>query len=104
MKEAHQAYGEDRFSIITPEDGEFIKSRRWDSALDASRGVAGIRNPAAIKCLHAHAAHYWSGCSKNIVGQWVAEEVLCLLQEQQEETTTTLPSLSDTNKGCEPTT
>jgi hypothetical protein len=38
-----------------------------------------------IKCLHAHAAHYWSGCHDNRVGQWVAERVTQLLMEQQQQ-------------------
>jgi hypothetical protein len=37
-----------------------------------------------IKCLHAHAAHYWSGCHDNRVGQWVAERVTELLVMQQQ--------------------
>ena len=38
-----------------------------------------------IKCLHAHAAHYWSGCNDNIVGKWVAERVTQLLKEYHEQ-------------------
>jgi hypothetical protein len=81
MKKAHLAYGKERFSMITSQDREYLAKRRWDSALDMSRGVAGIRNHSAIKCLHAHTAHFWSGCQENVVGQWVADEVLSLLQD-----------------------
>jgi hypothetical protein len=80
MKKAHLAYGTERLSMITSQDREYLAKRRWESAVDISRGVAGIRNYSAIKCLHAHAAHFWSGCQDNVVGQWVAEEVLSLLQ------------------------
>ena len=82
MKQAHLAYGNERFSMITAQDRVYIEKRRWNSALDSSRGVAGIRNYAAIKCLHAHAAHFWSGCQENVVGKWVSEEVMSLLQEK----------------------
>lgn len=83
MKYAHLAYGEERQSMITSDDRDFIQKRHWESAIDVSRGVAGIRNPAAVKCLHAHAAHFWSGCNENIVGKWVAEEVIGLLEEKE---------------------
>lgn len=81
MKQAHLAYGNERFSMITSQDREYIEKRGWNSALDIPRGVAGIRNHSAIKCLHAHAAHFWSGCQENVVGRWVAEEVLAMLQD-----------------------
>lgn len=81
MKQAHLAYGKERLSLIASQDREYIEKRGWESALDISRGVAGIRNYSAVKCLHAHAAHFWSGCQENLVGQWVAEEVVSLLQE-----------------------
>jgi len=86
MKKAHLAYGKERHSMITAEDLDYISKRRWDSALDPSRGVAGICRHTGIKCLHAHAAHFWSGCKDNIVGQWVAEEVSNLLLEDEKKT------------------
>ncbi len=95
MKYAHLAYGEERQSMITSQDREFIHERRWESALDTSRGVAGIRNPGAVKCLHAHAAHFWSGCKENVVGQWVAEEVTSMLEAEHE---TLFHPSSDTNE------
>lgn len=95
MKQAHLAYGKERYSMITAEDRDFISKRRWDSALDTSRGVAGMRNQAGVKCLHAHAAHYWSGCKENIIGQWVAEEVSKLLLDSDEKKKT---SSSDADK------
>ena len=51
----------------------------WISTLGASRGISGIRNYGAIKCLHAHIAHYLShgpGSQDNVVGQWILEALL----------------------------
>lgn len=80
IKRAHLAYGQDRCSIITEEDWKYIETRGWQTAFSATdRGVAGIRNFASIKCLHAHAAHYWSGCQDNVVGRWVSDELLQLM-------------------------
>ena len=76
MKRAHQSYGIERRLLLSSLDMEYVKNRRWDdSAFADSCGVAGIRNQKAIKCLHAHAAHYWSGNSDNVVGRWVSERL-----------------------------
>jgi len=82
MVRAHRTYGEERQAMVTKEDRDYISKRGWDPALDPSKGVAGIRNHGAVKCLHAHAAHFWSGCHENVVGKWVSEEVLELLTQQ----------------------
>jgi hypothetical protein len=81
MKLAHEHYGKQRYDLITKKDWDWIEQRKWGGAFALSRGVAGIRNHAGIKCLHAHAAHYWSGCHDNVVGQWVSEEIVSLLKE-----------------------
>ena len=83
MKKAHLAYGQERRDLLLPQDWANIQQRHWESAFDVStRGVAGIRNHATVKCLHAHAAHYWSGCRDNVVGKWVADRVVKMLQEK----------------------
>lgn len=81
MRKAHLAYSKERKDLLLPQDWEYIRQRRWEGAFDESRGVAGIRNPASVKCLHAHVSHYWSGCHDNVVGKWVAERVSKMLQE-----------------------
>lgn len=82
MKRAHLAYGKERKELILPQDWEYIENRKWERAFDPStRGVAGIRNQASVKCLHAHVAHFWSGCPDNVVGKWVAERVAQALEE-----------------------
>ncbi|CAJ1955633.1 unnamed protein product [Cylindrotheca closterium] len=81
MKRAHLQYGQERFDLITQDDWKFIQNRQWEAAFSPSRGVAGIRKPSGIKCLHSHAAHYWSGCRDNVVGQWTSDQVKTLLDE-----------------------
>jgi hypothetical protein len=81
MARAHLSYGKQRRALITDRDWEWIQRQKWESAFDTSRGVAGMKGPPhSIKCLHAHAAHYWSGCEDNCVGKWVAEYVERQLQ------------------------
>lgn len=92
MKKAHKSYGKERRDLLSTSDRDYVKGRRWygDNAdswpLESPNttsippfselcGVAGIRNPKAVKCLHAHAAHYWSGNKDNLVGQWVSERL-----------------------------
>jgi len=78
MKRSHAGYGHERESLLLSQDLTMIRERQWEAAFAASRGVAGIRNPSAVKCLHAHAAHYLSGgngSEDNLIGQWVMEHV-----------------------------
>lgn len=72
MERAHKSYGQARWELLTEEDKEEVLKRGWGEALDAGRGVAGIRPKRrrfennnkiieiwdGVKCLHAHAAHY----------------------------------------------
>ena len=78
MKRAHLTYGRTRMELLTPKDQMEIQARQWNAALEEARGVAGIRNHAAVKCLHAHLAHYLSsdaGSQDNIVGAWVVDAI-----------------------------
>lgn len=88
MKRAHGQYGQQRYELITDGDWEYIRNRKWEGAFAKARGVAGIRNPSGIKCLHSHAAHYWSGCNENVVGQWTSDQVQRLLDEAPSQPTT----------------
>ena len=84
MLRAHHAYGQDRWESLTEADLELVEARKWREALDERRGVAGIKKHKAIKCLHAHLAHYLSGgrgSDDNIVGKWVMESITKLLLE-----------------------
>jgi hypothetical protein len=85
MEKAHQAYGQERYQLLTEADLALIESRGWEAAFAPTRGVAGIRNHAAIKCLHAHAAHFLSepeGKANNVIGEWVMQEVATLVQKK----------------------
>ncbi|KAL3936423.1 MAG: hypothetical protein SGARI_002564 [Bacillariaceae sp.] len=83
MHKAHIAYGKERKDLLLPQDWEYIQQHKWESAFDIqTRGVAGILNHGSVKCLHAHVAHFWSGCGRdNVVGKWVAQQVERLLEE-----------------------
>jgi len=88
MKDAHTSYGKNRWRLLTTHDIEDVTRRHWNSALGQERGVAGIRKPETIKCLHAHAVHFLAqhsssstttGEVRNIVGKWVMEGIEELL-------------------------
>ena len=53
MKVAHAEYSKTRQALFSEDDAGYLANRKWDMS---AGGVAGIRNPHAIKCLHAHAA------------------------------------------------
>lgn len=88
MRRAHEAYGQERKQLLTDSDRALVQERKWDAAFSENRGVAGIRNHASIKCLHAHAAHFLSGgsgSSSNVVGKWVMEEVEKILRNNADD-------------------
>lgn len=85
MKQAHAEYGLRRQALLSETDRQLITERGWRSAIDDSRGVAGIRNVAAVKCLHAHVADSLRGGRYNIIGQWAMEEVQARLKKKSEE-------------------
>jgi hypothetical protein len=84
IERAHMAYGQERYNLLTESDIAYIQQRKWEGAFSPSRGVSGICNYAAVKCLHAHVAHYLSGgkgSSDNIVGRWVTEAISEMILE-----------------------
>ncbi|GKY97071.1 hypothetical protein MPSEU_000665600 [Mayamaea pseudoterrestris] len=85
MKRAHSAYGQARFQLLTPAHVQLLHDRSWTRALDASRGVAGMAMPNAVKCLHTHAAHFMSRPQDgNVIGKWVMQEITRVLTEKQQ--------------------
>lgn len=79
MKRAHLEYGKSRMRLLTENDRQEVEERKWTYAIDETKGVAGIKNPGAVKCLHAHLAHYLSGdpgSKDNIIGQWVLKRLV----------------------------
>lgn len=87
MHRAHATYGQERWQLLTASDVQLIRGRQWDQAFSVTRGVAGISNNyGAVKCLHAHAAHFLSGgagSADNCVGMWVMQEVERRFQENR---------------------
>ena len=98
MTLAHETYGQERYQLLSESDQQLIQDYRWEAAFATSRGIAGIsqknnKHICAVKCLHAHLAHYLShsiGSQYNIVGRWVWEEIQ--LRYNTEPTTTTITS------------
>jgi hypothetical protein len=115
MQLAHGAYGQERYQFLSESDRQLIQEYHWETAFATSRGVAGIsKNCMAVKCLHAHLAHYLSngmGSQYNIVGQWVWEEILQRYTEPPPitaaaaatTTTTTKSTTSNGDNDCSPT-
>lgn len=66
---AHEEYRRERISLLSPKDREFLREvGAWDSV---ETGIAGLRNPSRIKCLHAQLAHYLAR-GTNPIGRIVA--------------------------------
>jgi hypothetical protein len=87
MARAHKAYGEERWNLLVDADVKLLEERKWVASVGAGRGVAGIRHPIGVKCLHAMLAHYLSrgpGSQDNVVGKWVYREICRLVKERKE--------------------
>jgi hypothetical protein len=99
MKLAHDAYGQERYQFLSQSDRQLIQEYGWETAFATSRGIAGIRNNIlAVKCLHAHLAHYLSdsiGSQNNIVGRWVWEEIQIRYADPTANNATTVSSFGD---------
>jgi len=72
---AHEAYKNERVSLLSPEDLLLVREKGWHSLLRV--GIAGISNPRRVKCLHAQLAHFLAG-RENPIGQLVAQELPAL--------------------------
>ncbi|ETV81219.1 hypothetical protein H257_05796 [Aphanomyces astaci] len=69
MTDMHAAYASERWALLTPADRLVVEKKQWVRALQTV-GIAGIRNPASVKCLHTHYAHFLA-TGHNLVGAWV---------------------------------
>ncbi|KAF0694963.1 Aste57867_14186 [Aphanomyces stellatus] len=69
MTRMHADYSTERMALLTPADRALVVRKRWIRALEAV-GIAGIRNPASVKCLHTQYAHYLA-TKNNLVGEWI---------------------------------
>ncbi len=66
---AHGEYRRERLSLLSPEEKEFLREVGAWGAVET--GIAGLRNPVRVKCLHAQLAHYLAR-GDNPVGEEVA--------------------------------
>ena len=86
MMQTHQAYGNERWWLLTDQDRHAMTERGWTAALQT--GVAGnhysnrtkkqkknSHSALSVKCLHAHTAHRLAG-HDNLIGQWVLDELI----------------------------
>lgn len=53
----HERYIEERWAILSPTDRELVVATGLVSHL-RERGIGGMTNRAAVKCLHLHLAHH----------------------------------------------
>ena len=52
----HRRYAARRWALLSPAERRLAEAAGFAAAL-RDRGVGGAGDPAAVKCLHAHAAH-----------------------------------------------
>lgn len=72
---AHEEYRRERLALLSPAEEEFLRARgAWEAV---ETGVAGLRNPRRVKCLHAQLAHFLAR-GKNPIGEEVARMLLSL--------------------------
>ena len=67
---AHEGYRRERLALLSPAEREFLRARGAHGAVET--GVAGLRNPRRVKCLHAQLAHFLAR-GDNPVGALVAQ-------------------------------
>ncbi len=66
--EDHRRYAQERFALLRPEEKKLLEERGWLESL-RDRGIAGIADFRAVKCLHAHYAHHLA--RKSAIGRWL---------------------------------
>ena len=69
MRAAHETYAADRWALLSAEERGLAEGNGWGESL-RTVGVAGLRDPLNVKCLHAHYGH-WLATGQNDVGAWV---------------------------------
>lgn len=70
---AHKLYSEERWSMLKDDDRDLVSERKWENVI-REVGIAGIRDPMAVKCLHCHYCHFLARPDhNNIVGKWVGD-------------------------------
>ena len=70
--EAHERYRATRSRTMTEADRALIEAQGFAEAF-ASRGIGGLGNPLAVKCLHLHLAHHLA--EENPIGRVLIQEM-----------------------------
>jgi len=66
----HEEYIARRWATLTEEDRAIVEAMGLAEQF-RTRGIGGMTNWAAVKCLHLHVAHHLA--AGNVIGQWVIE-------------------------------
>ena len=66
----HEEYIARRWAMLLPADRAVVAERGLGEEL-RGRGIGGMTNRAAVKCLHLHVAYHL--VSGNVIGEWVME-------------------------------
>lgn len=95
---AHDAYREERFSLLSQADLGFLQDAGAEGRLRT--GIAGLSNPKRVKCVHSHLAHLLAR-GENPIGQAAAADLhrLSCLPERVE---CRMAGCGDTAPGCQP--
>jgi hypothetical protein len=64
----HEAYVEERWSLLTEAERREIAARGWTESL-RSRGIGGVADRTKVKCLHLHWAHHLA--RGTTLGHWL---------------------------------
>ena len=71
MQKSHEAYAQERWSLLSKEDCNHVIEKKWDTHLQKC-GIAGMRTFLSVKCMHTHLAHYLA-TGDNVLGKWTQE-------------------------------
>ena len=69
--ESHRAYIRERWETLRDEDKRWIEEHGLQEVFK-ERGIGGLRDWDAVKCLHMHYAHF-KARGENPIGEWIEE-------------------------------
>ncbi len=69
--ESHRTYIRERWQTLREEDKRWLEAHGLLEVFQR-RGIGGLRDWDAVKCLHMHYAHY-KARGENPIGEWIAE-------------------------------
>ena len=68
---SHRAYIQERWETLSEEDKRCIEEQGLREVFQR-RGIGGLRDWDAVKCLHMHYAHF-KAREENPIGEWIEE-------------------------------